>query len=127
MADNTYIPGVCNLGRAEIRTRWIAAWLGIVITLVCLIVFSFVSVPWYFRMLIFFPASLAIAGVLQARLQFCVKYGFQGVFNVGSDLGKTDTVEQAEFRKKDREKAILIAGGGASLSAVLTAVVLAYF
>jgi hypothetical protein len=32
----------------------------------------------------------------------------RGVFNFGPEVGKTDTVEQAEFRLKDRRKARLI-------------------
>jgi hypothetical protein len=121
MASTEYIPGVCNLGRAEIRARWIAAWLGIGITLGCLLLFALVEVPWYFKVLVFLPASLGAAGVLQAVSRFCVKFGFQGVFNFGPDVGKTDTVEQAEFRRKDRQKAIQISVTGLALAAAVTA------
>jgi len=120
MVDSTYVPGVCNLNQAETRARLIVAWVGIVITVVCLLVFSLVAVPWYFKMLIFIPASLGIVSTLQARFHFCVKYGLQGVFNDGLEPGKTDTVEQAEFRQKDRQKAIQIIVGGALLSAIVT-------
>ena len=41
---------------------------------------------------------------------FCAKYGFGGVFSFGPDVGKTDTVEQAEYRKQDRLKALQIIG-----------------
>jgi hypothetical protein len=126
MADTTYIPGVCNLGRTEIRARWIAAGIGLVVTFAALIVFAVVPVPWYLKVLVFLPANLGFVGLLQARFQFCVKYGIQGVFNVGSELGKTDTVEQAEFRKKDRQKAIQIIAGGTTLAAALTAFALMY-
>jgi len=126
MADTTYVPGVCNLGRTEVRARWIAAGIGLVVTFVALLVFTVVAVPWYLKVLIFLPANLGFVGLLQAQFQFCVKYGFQGVFNVGSELGKTDTVEQAEFRKKDQQKAIQIIVAGTTLSALLTAVALMY-
>lgn len=126
MTDTAYIPGVCNLGKAEIRARWMAASIGCAITVVCLLVFALVSVPWYFKVLIFLPASVGFAGMLQARFQFCVKYGFQGVFNVGSELGRTDTVEQAEFRRRDRQKAIQIIAAGTTLSAALTALVVVF-
>lgn len=126
MADTTYIPGVCNLGRTEIRARWIAAGIGLVVTFAALIVFAVVPVPWYLKVLVFLPANLGFVGLLQARFQFCVKYGFQGVFNVGPVLGKTDTVEQVEFRKKDRQKAIQIIVAGTTLAAALTAFALMY-
>jgi len=109
MANTEYIPG---------------AGIGFGISSLCVLIFLFFAVPWYFKMLIFFPASVGFAGMLQARFQFCIKYGFQGVFNVGSKLGKTDTVEQAEFRNKDQQRAIQIAVGGAALSAALTALIL---
>ena len=32
----------------------------------------------------------------------------RGVFNSGAKVGKTDTVEQEEFRRKDRSKALQI-------------------
>jgi len=124
MANTEYIPGVCNLGATEVRGRWIAAGVGFGTTLLCVLLFLFVAVPWYFKILIFIPASVGFAGVLQARFQFCIKFGFQGVFNFGSKFGKTDTVEQAEFREKDRQRAIQIAVASAALSAALTAVVL---
>lgn len=124
MANSEYIPGVCNLGRAEVRARWIAAWVGIAITVGCLLVFSLVEVPWYFKLLIFVPASLGAGGLLQALSGFCIKFGFQGVFNFGPDVGKTDTVEQAEFRRKDRRKAIQISVAGLALSSVITTLAL---
>jgi hypothetical protein len=126
MAKSEYIPGVCNLGKAEIRARWIAAAIGFGTTSLCLLIFLFFAVPWYFKILIFIPASVGFAGLLQARFQFCIKFGFQGVFNIGSQLGKTDTVEQAEFRKKDRQRAIQIAVGGGALAAALTGFVLTF-
>lgn len=125
MRESTYIPGVCNLGRAEIRQRWIVAWLGIAITIACLLLFSLVETPWYFKVLIFVPASLGAGGMLQALFQFCIKFGFQGVFNFGPEVGKTDTVEQAEFRRKDRIKAIQIAAIGLTLASAVTVFALA--
>ena len=32
----------------------------------------------------------------------------QGVSNFGSEVGKTETIEQAEFSRKDQRKALLI-------------------
>jgi hypothetical protein len=62
-----------------------------------------VAAPW--RLLLFLPAAMGATGFLQAAMHFCAGFGMRGVFNFGSELGKTDTVEQAEFRLKDRKKA----------------------
>lgn len=37
-------------------------------------------------------------------MHFCAYFGFASLFNFG-DVGKTDSVQQAEFRVKDRRKA----------------------
>jgi Na+/melibiose symporter-like transporter len=59
-------------------------------------------------LLLFFPAAIGATGFLQAALHFCAGFGMQGVFNFGPQVGKTDTVEQAEFRLKDRRTALRI-------------------
>jgi hypothetical protein len=56
----------------------------------------------------FFPAMMSATGFLQAALHFCAGFAVRGVFNFGSEIGRTDTVEQTEFRLRDRRKARLI-------------------
>lgn len=120
-----YIPGVCNIGRAEIRLRWIGGWIGVVVSvlLVAALVYFQTAVAW--RLLVFFPATLAAVGFLQAAWHFCAKFALGGVFNFGPEVGKTDTVEQAEFRKKDRRTALQIIG--LSLLIGLAVAAAAYF
>lgn len=106
MAETSgYIPGVCNIGPAEIRRRKQAGWLGLGATiLLWAAFFAFrVGAPW--RLLLFFPAAMGATGFLQAAMHFCAGFGLSGVFNFRQELGETDTVEQAEFRLKDRRKA----------------------
>ncbi len=109
MATTTeYIPGVCNIGAAEIRRRRQAGWLGLGLTILLWAAFLIFRVPAPWRLLLFFPAMLGAAGFLQAAFHFCAAFGMRGMFNFGSEVGKTDTVEQAEFRRKDRGKAQMI-------------------
>lgn len=103
-----YIPGVCNIGKAEINQRMRFGWIGVVSTLVIGALLYIFQVPAAWRLLLFIPAAGAATGLIQAYTHFCAKFGFSGVLNFGADVGKTDTVEQAEFRKKDRQKAIAI-------------------
>jgi len=115
-----YIPGVCNIGAAEIRRRIRGGWTGLAVTVVLWAVFFVFRVlgPW--RLFLFFPAAIGAAGFLQAAFHFCANFGMRGVFNFGPEAGKTDTVEQAEFRRKDRRKAGLI-----SLASALIGIVIA--
>lgn len=106
--QETYVPGVCNIGPAEIRQRARGGYTALAVTVVLEVFFLVVKTPPYLRLLVFLPASAAAIGFIQARMHFCAGFGMKGLFNVVSDLGKTDTVEQAEFRAKDRQKAIQI-------------------
>jgi hypothetical protein len=103
-----YIPGVCNIGPAERRARRMVGLGGLGITIVLWAIFIFVHVPQIWRFFIFLPASMGATGFLQSAFHFCVGFGMKGVFNFGPVVGKTDTVMEAEFRKKDRQKALFI-------------------
>ncbi len=108
MTDDKYIPGVCNIGPQEIKKRRQAGIIGLIGIVVMLAVLMIFNLPAYFRLLVFIPAFMAATGFLQAYFHFCPAYGFKGVFNVVRSVGQTDTVEQAMFRKKDRQKALQI-------------------
>jgi hypothetical protein len=103
-ARQEYVPGVCNIGPAEIRKRMQGGWLGLAVTVVAWAVFLIFRVPAPWRLLLFFPAAIGATGFFQAALHFCAGFGMRGVFNFGAEVGKTETVEQAEFRRKDRRK-----------------------
>jgi hypothetical protein len=105
---NEYIPGVCNIGPAERRARRMAGWMGLAATITLWGIFIFAHIPQIWRLFIFLPASMAATGFLQSAFHFCAGFGMRGVFNFGPEVGKTDTVEQAEFRKQDRNKALFI-------------------
>ena len=102
--QNKYIPGVCNIGPEEIKKRKQAGWMGLIVTVVLWAVFVWfdVAAPW--RLSLFFPAMMSATGFLQAYMHFCAYFGFASLFNFG-DVGKTDSVSQAEFRAKDRRRA----------------------
>ena len=107
-STNEYVPGVCNIGPAEIRRRMTAGWFGLGATLLVWAACILLRVPQAWRLLLFFPAAGAAVGFLQAAMHFCAAYGLLGVFNVAAAAGKTDTIEQAEFRRTDRNKAFQI-------------------
>jgi hypothetical protein len=100
-----YIPGVCNIGPAEIRLRKRLGWWGLLITIVVWALLVWLQLPVAWRIIIFLPVFFSANGFLQGFMHFCAGFGMKGVFNFGSAVGKTDTISQAEFRKKDRRKA----------------------
>lgn len=114
-----YIPGVCNIGKSEIKRRKQAGWSGLIITVILLGLLVYFDVPRPWRLAIFIPAMMTAIGFLQARMHFCAYFGMQGVFNFSPEIGKTDTVEQAEFRAMDRRKAWQIITYSAIIGAVI--------
>lgn len=103
-----YIPGVCNIGRAEVQQRKLIGWVGLAATVGAWIACSVFKVAPLWRLALFVPASIAATGFLQAAWHFCATFGVLGLANFGPNIGKTDTVEQAEFRRQDRRTALKI-------------------
>lgn len=120
-----YIPGTCNIGPDEIARRKKAGWIGLGISAVFLLFFILIPIPPLYRLIIFLPVTSAASGFLQAYFHFCAGFGFKGVYNIVKPVGHTETVQQAEFRKKDRQKALQITGL-AVLIGLISAVVIYY-
>jgi hypothetical protein len=114
-----YIPGTCNIGPSEIRMRQTMAWVCLLVT-IGLSAYLYLLPSREFRLIVFLPSFVTAVLFLQSVFSFCVHYGFQGVFNVQSSLGKTDTIEQAEFRQRDRLTAIRILASAAVIAMVFT-------
>jgi len=120
-ATNLYQPGVCNIGPAEIRQRRMSGYLGLGIAVVFLVVAFAFGWPAWVRLLVALPVALAATGFLQAAFHFCVRFGTQGLFNFG-ELGTQEAVHEAEYRRKDQRKALLIVGLTALISAAFAIV-----
>lgn len=121
-AANEYVPGVCNIGRAEIRRRKLIGWVALAATIGIWIAFCVFAVAPLWRLTLFVPASIAATGFLQAAWHFCATFGVLGVSNFSPTVGKTDTVEQAESRRQDRRKALQIIALSLFVGAVVAAV-----
>ena len=102
--DSGYQPGVCNIGPAEVTRRRRAGHVGLAAAVVLLAVLVLVNAPPLARLLVAIPAAGAASGYLQAWLRFCAAFGSRGVFNFGA-LGRTDHVEDAQARTRDRGRA----------------------
>jgi hypothetical protein len=120
-----YVPGVCNIGPAEIASRRRAGHTGILAALVLLVALVALGAPPIARLLIAIPVAVGASGYLQAWLRFCAGFGSAGVFNFG-ERGTTSAVVDAEARRRDRVKAfqIGIAALGIGIAAGIVAVLL---
>jgi hypothetical protein len=98
--STTYIPGVCNIGPAEIKLRKLSGTVGLSVTIVLFMVLLVSNLSPFWRWILFIPATIGAAGYLQAKLHFCVRFGTTGLFNVSSGLDKRETVEMPSIVRK---------------------------
>jgi hypothetical protein len=105
MTEYKYIPGVCNIGPAEIQKRRQIGILWSIVSIALFVILFLLNLPTWTRLFIFLPTIVAFSGWYQAIFHFCAGYGNKGLYNVAKSVGKSDTVEQAEFRKIDKKKA----------------------
>ncbi|MFY7812421.1 MAG: hypothetical protein ACOVQZ_01075 [Candidatus Nanopelagicaceae bacterium] len=115
----SYIPGTCNLGKAEIRRRQFVALLGLILTISSFTGLIAAGANQTARFTLFVPLLVFSIGFVQSRKRFCLAYGLMGTFNLGK-LGDLTRVQSPEDRKADRKTAIGILLQSAALAAVLT-------
>ena len=116
----SYVPGTCNLGKAEIRRRQFVALIGLALTIVTLVGLVGSDSPASARWGLFVPLMVFSIGFIQSRKKFCLAYGFMGNFNLGK-LGNLSKVQSPEDRKADRKTALTILLQATALAFILTA------
>ncbi|MGL4257533.1 MAG: hypothetical protein ACRCSL_14465 [Microbacterium sp.] len=116
-----YQPGVCNIGPAEIRRRRASGWLGLAIAVGYLALALLLGWPAPWRLLVAVPVFVSAQGFLQAAFHFCVGFASRGLYNFGA-IGSEESVQDAEFRRKDLRKALLITVLAAAIAAVVAVV-----
>ena len=115
----SYIPGTCNLGRAEVRRRQIVALIGLALTISSFIGLQAADTSNSARWSLFAPLMVFSVGFIQSRKKFCLAYGLMGTFNLGK-LGDISRVQSPEDRKADRKTATIILLQSALLALALT-------
>ncbi|MBM3743408.1 MAG: hypothetical protein FJW46_03795 [Actinobacteria bacterium] len=119
-----YVPGTCNLGKAEIRRRQFVALLGLFFTICGFAGLIAAGANQNARFSLFVPLLVFSIGFIQSRKRFCLAYGLMGTFNLGK-LGDLTRVQSPEDRKADRKTALGVLLQSAALAAVLTLVLVA--
>lgn len=116
-----YMPGVCNIGPAEIARRRRSGHIGLLVSIAVLAALVLVGAPHWTRLILVLTVGAAASGYLQAWFHFCAGFGSRGVFNFGP-LGVVQSVIDPQARARDRARSLQI--GLASLAVgVVVAVV----
>jgi hypothetical protein len=98
-----YVPGVCNIGPAEIARRRRAGHVGLLAAIGLLAALILVDAPPLARLLVILPATISASGYLQAWLKFCAGLGSRGLFNFGP-LGTATAVTDRDALERDRRR-----------------------
>ncbi len=78
-------------------------WLGLAMTFILLAILWGAGVnPWW-RLFVFFPATLSASGFIQARLHFCAGFARLGIYNFGS-IGHKISVPDDVSKTKDKRR-----------------------
>jgi len=119
MSVSEYVPGTCNIGKAEIRQRQVVALIGLFLSVSALIGFISTKASPSIRLGIFLPLTIFSVGFVQSRKKFCLAFGFMGTFNFAR-LGKMSKVVDKASLAADRKTAAIILLQSLGLAAILT-------
>ena len=121
-ASSGYLPGVCNIGSREIMRRRTVGIAALVFALISgYTLYAADDLTKSARWGVFFPLFVSAIGFIQARSKFCLAYGLAGTFNFGK-IGDMERVFDAESKKSDRSKALVILVQSAIIAGVTTAI-----
>ncbi len=122
---NEYVPGVCNINIAEIKSRRTAGHIGLALTLVIGVVLIALDANRYARFILFIPIFIAAIGYLQARNKFCVGYGSAGMQRTDEQSHEATTVTDASAVTADKARARNLNLQAFTIAIVVTALALA--
>jgi hypothetical protein len=103
-----YTPGVCNIGRNEIRKRYALAVAGFIISaLVCYVILAY-GLPRWALLASFIPLIMGFEGFYQGHFRFCAGFAAAGVYDFTGSGGSRKKVVDAGSHRKDMAKAMQI-------------------
>ncbi|MBK8293194.1 MAG: hypothetical protein IPK96_21940 [Flammeovirgaceae bacterium] len=120
-SNEKYIPEPAIWGERKSRRRKASGWTGLVLTVIAITLLLGLT-PHWMRLAVFIPAVMGATGFIQAYNKFCVYFGFGHMFNLG-EVGKTDTIDQKEFRAKDRARAWQLLAYAFGIGLIITVIV----
>jgi hypothetical protein len=103
-----YIPGVCNIGDTEAKSRLRMALLASVLTITIWASLLVLIVPTFTYLFLVLPAFAAATSYIQYKEHFCAGFGSEGFYNFSDKLGKIERSDNPDDVSKDRKKALSI-------------------
>ena len=120
--DTSYVPGVCNINRAEIAYRRKAEYIGLISAALLFVGLLFTPIhPVVRAVLVFIPLFVGVIGYFQVKNRFCVSYGASGKQNATPGSTSAAAVNNAVSKATDKRKARSMNIKAALISLVIVA------
>lgn len=104
-AESSYIPGICNINKAEVAYRKKAMWFGVAMSAGLLVILLLLDVSWWLSVpLLLIPVYIGAIGYLQVRYKFCVSYGSTGQQNADENSESAHIVTDKNAQAADKAK-----------------------
>jgi hypothetical protein len=114
---DAYVPGVCNIGRWEVRRRRSFAVLAFVAAALLFTALVASGAPAWTRLLLVLPLTGGVFSWLQARRRFCAGFAMARISNFGDGEASRRSVDDEAAHRADvaavrrmARDAVLIAG-----------------
>jgi hypothetical protein len=120
---NSYRPGVCNIGKNEIRKRYAIGFVGLIITGALVYAIARFSLPRWSLLVCFFPLVLGAEGFLQGYFKFCAGFAARSIFDFSGSSDEEGKVTDKEAHDLDMRKAMKIHLYSAVMAVVATAII----
>ncbi|MBL0046496.1 MAG: hypothetical protein IPP32_00125 [Bacteroidetes bacterium] len=108
MSENTYIPGVCNIGPAEINRRKSKLKLALVLLLFSTLLFFILPFPVVTFSIVACIATYTFILIFQLRQKFCIVFGWKSIYNFNAVKSRKTKVDDETWRALDRKQTLKI-------------------
>ena len=104
----SYKPGVCNIGRNEIRKRYASGFIFLFIAGVLVISVAAFSLPKLSLLFCVVPLFLSSEGFYQGYFRFCAGFAARSIFDFSGSSGEKGRVSDDEAHGLDMRRAKMI-------------------
>jgi hypothetical protein len=120
---SSYRPGVCNIGKNEIRKRYALGLVGLFAAGLLAIVVFWLSLPAWLLLLCFIPLFLGAEGIFQGYFHFCAGFAARRIFDFSGSSDEKGGVTEKGAHDLDMRKAMRINVYSLATAAVITAAI----
>lgn len=120
---DSYRPGVCNIGKNEIRKRYVTGVVGFIIAGIVALAIAEFSLPTWSLLVCFFPLFIGAEGLLQGYSKFCAGFAARSIFDFSGSSDERGEVTDKQAHNLDMRKARRINLYSLVMTAVVTTLV----